>query len=311
MAQNKTKTKHLFFIFCFLLLLPLLLLLNLSLYPNIPSLSCCFHPLTHVSIQQTHSGCRETTGTVSNPHRKNVPPVKEEEGVNKQPAPPAASISICHKQRKESQRATPAFAFHTTTFVRATMRVTAPPRDDFSQRSWPSIALGMVGNDDHHEKEEEEEEQEGVQETEEELATLFTTEAGLLDALMYRNKNQHGRAGYWKRLQVRPCPSVYVYMYGMLASSHHHTQPHTHPPHAHIIHTHTHAHTYIYSKSSAKSRTSTSLRFFPSYPPSDKISSSLNKSRSNSKDKQQQQPPPSEGKDAPPSGWQSSNVVVG
>jgi len=39
--------------------------------------------------------------------------------------------------------------------------------------------------------------------TGEEVKTLWSTETTLLDGLMYRNKNQHGRAGYWKRLQVR------------------------------------------------------------------------------------------------------------
>ena len=37
----------------------------------------------------------------------------------------------------------------------------------------------------------------------EEVKALWSTETTLLDSLMYRNKNQHGRAGYWKRLQVR------------------------------------------------------------------------------------------------------------
>ena len=35
-----------------------------------------------------------------------------------------------------------------------------------------------------------------------EVRALWSTETSLLDSLMYRNKNQHGRAGYWKRLQV-------------------------------------------------------------------------------------------------------------
>ena len=39
--------------------------------------------------------------------------------------------------------------------------------------------------------------------TGEEVKALWSTETTLLDSLMYRNKNQHGRAGYWKRLQVR------------------------------------------------------------------------------------------------------------
>ncbi len=37
------------------------------------------------------------------------------------------------------------------------------------------------------------------------LGPLWATETTVLEALMYRNKNQHGRAGYWKRLQVRGC----------------------------------------------------------------------------------------------------------
>jgi len=36
-----------------------------------------------------------------------------------------------------------------------------------------------------------------------EVRALWSTETTLLESLMYRNKNQHGRAGYWKRLQVR------------------------------------------------------------------------------------------------------------
>lgn len=35
------------------------------------------------------------------------------------------------------------------------------------------------------------------------LLSLWTLETNLLTSLMYRNKNQHGRTGYWKRLEVR------------------------------------------------------------------------------------------------------------
>ncbi|TFJ80080.1 hypothetical protein NSK_008638 [Nannochloropsis salina CCMP1776] len=33
------------------------------------------------------------------------------------------------------------------------------------------------------------------------LLSLWTLETNLLTSLMYRNKNQHGRTGYWKRLE--------------------------------------------------------------------------------------------------------------
>lgn len=35
------------------------------------------------------------------------------------------------------------------------------------------------------------------------LGQSYAAEVRVLDALMYRNRSQHGRAGYWKRLQVR------------------------------------------------------------------------------------------------------------
>lgn len=42
-------------------------------------------------------------------------------------------------------------------------------------------------------------------------AASLECEAQVLEALMYRNRNQHGRAGYWKRLQVRAGDDINSY----------------------------------------------------------------------------------------------------